>query len=274
MMAVRISPPPDYEETVNPWLVTKSVSNHEGQTGDTTDPVSAGFRIGDLFPFWTGLQAVYSKSGDRQPLSECQESDDNSVREIDTMNHDAPSVDRRTYLAMRGTITAGIAGCLDIETEMLTTRVTDQPGDIDDFESCMVTIGGMWLGPEGALVSDAEDEKSVDRKYYDYDESQKADLVELRDENTQLIDKRDLETGTYEFLQLDIEDIDATLEDGSDTNVEVPGKAPLTFNETFRIRKDTHTIFTADFTPIQRGQAGGYVLQPVPNGISINYEEE
>ena len=185
--------------------------------------------------------------------------------------------DRRTYLATTAGLTAGmvgLAGCLGGSSGTLATHVTDQPGDIADFESCVVTIGGMWLGPEGADAGDEEDEEPADREYYEYDEPQAADLVDLQGENTQLVDERELDAASYEFLQLDVENVDATLEDSSDATVEVPGEAPLTFNERFEVREDTRTVFTADFTPVQRGQADGYVLQPVPDGITVEYEED
>ena len=185
--------------------------------------------------------------------------------------------DRRTYLATTGAVTAGmvgLAGCLGGSSGTLATHVTDQPGDIADFESCVVTIGGMWLGPEGADAGDEEDEEAVDREYHEYDDPQKADLVELQDGATQLVDERELDAASYEFLQLDVDDVDGMLEDGSDATVEVPGEAPLTFNERFEVREDTLTVFTADFTPVKRGQADGYVLQPVPDGITVGYEED
>ncbi len=192
------------------------------------------------------------------------------------MKNNNTDIDRRTYIAATGTATAGmvgLAGCTgDDSAGTLATQVTDQPGDIADFESCIVTIVGMWLGPEGADAGDEEDEEPADREYYEYDDPQEADLVELQGENTQLVDERDLEIAEYEFLQLDIDGVDATLEDGSDATVEVPGEAPLTFNEPFEIREDTRTVFTGDFTPVQRGQAGGYVLQPVAQGITVEYE--
>lgn len=194
------------------------------------------------------------------------------------MNSDSNTIDRRTYLATTGAATAGIvglAGCLGSgETGTLTTQVTDQPGDIADFESCVVTIVGMWLGPQEAEAGDEEGEEPSDREYYEYDEPQEADLVELQDGNTQLVDDRELEVATYEFLQLDTDGIDATLEDGSSATVEVPGEAPLTFNQQFEVREDTRTVFTADFTPVKRGQTGNYVLQPVPDGIAVDYEGE
>lgn len=188
------------------------------------------------------------------------------------------SFDRRTYLIATGAVTAGLvplAGCLgDDATGTLVTHVTDQPGDIADFDSCVVTIVGMWLGPEEAEAGDDEDVEPSGREYYEYDEPQEADLVDLQGENTQLVDEREFDVSTYEFLQLDTDGIDATLEDGSSATVEVPGEAPLTFNQQFEVRENTRTEFTADFTPVRRGQTESYVLQPVPDGITVRYEDE
>jgi hypothetical protein len=194
------------------------------------------------------------------------------------MTKNTTSTDRRTYLALAGAATTGIigfAGCLaSSERGTLATQVTDQPGDIAHFDSCMVTIVGMWLGPEDAEASTTEDEGSSGREYYEYDEPQEADLVELQGDNTQLVDEQELDVSTYEFLQLDTDGIDATVEDGSSATVEVPGEAPLTFNQQFEVRENTRTVFTADFTPVKRGQTESYVLQPVPDGIAVNYEDD
>lgn len=188
------------------------------------------------------------------------------------------SLTRRAYLAAVGTAPIGVAtlaGCLgdDTGTGTLATFVTDQPGDIADFESCVVSIVGMWLGPVGAVPGD-EDTEPSGRERYDFDEAQLADLVELQDEATQLIDERDLDPATYTFLQLDIDEIDATLTDGGSATVEVPGVAPLTFNQEFEIREGTTTSFIADFTPVRRGATDDYVLQPVPEGIQVIYDDE
>ena len=187
------------------------------------------------------------------------------------------TIGRRPYLKATGLATAGmagLAGCLgDGKTGTLATQVTDQPGDIADFDSCVVTIVGMWLGPEGATSGEEEDEAPDGREYHEYDEPQQADLVELQDGQTQLVDERELDVASYEFIQLDIDEIDATLEDGSSATVEVPGEAPLTFNKRFEIRENTRTVFTADFTPVRRGQTDEYLLQPVPQGINVEYED-
>ncbi|MFC6720558.1 DUF4382 domain-containing protein [Halobacteriaceae bacterium SHR40] len=200
------------------------------------------------------------------------------------------TLDRRTYLAgVAAAGAVGLAGCSGsdgsgTETGTLATNVTDQPGDIADFESCVVTIVGMWLGTEEAEAdSDAEDNETDDpdaeeangdgsREYYEYDEPQEADLVQLQGESTQLVDERELDVGAYEYVQLDTDGIDATLDGGESATVEVPGEAPLTFNAAFEIRADTVTSFTADFTPVKRGQSGGYILQPVAQGIAVEYE--
>ncbi|MFW5939319.1 MAG: DUF4382 domain-containing protein [Halolamina sp.] len=206
------------------------------------------------------------------------------------MNEDTTAVDRRTYLATTGAAASGLVGmtgCLGGGgSGTLATQVTDQPGDIDDFESCVVTIVGMWLGTADGETdetgaqdgttdgseTDDEDESDGDREYYEYDDSQEADLVELQDDSTQLVDEREFEVSSYEYLQLDIDGVDATLTSGESAQVEVPGEAPLTFNSSFEIRSDTRTVFTADFTPVQRSQGGGYLIRPVPDGITVEYE--
>lgn len=193
------------------------------------------------------------------------------------MNSSDTTLHRRSYLVATGAAVAGmvgLAGCSGGATGTLETYVTDQPADIEDFESCVVSIAGMWLGPEGAETGTEEGEESTDREYHEYDDPQEADLVDLQGDATALVDERELETASYDFLQLDVEDIAATLTDGSEATVEVPGEAPLTFNQSFDIREDTRTAFTADFTPVKRGQAEGYVLQPVPQGIEVEYTQE
>ena len=216
---------------------------------------------------------------------------------------DRLALDRRTYLRATGAAAlgaAGLAGCVGRASGTLATRVTDQPADIGDFESLVVTVEGVWLGPEGAEpdddgddadgneTDDGEDsdagdgetsggnetdgEEEAGREYFEFDEPQEADLVELQNGETQLIDERELQTGEYPYLQLDVSSADGTLTDGSDATVDLPGNAPLKFNEAFEIRENTRTTFTADFAPVLRGN-GRYLLRPVPSGIEVEYEE-
>lgn len=201
-------------------------------------------------------------------------------------------LDRRTYLKAAGIVAAGtigFAGCSGTAsaTGTLATQVTDQPGDIADFESCVVTMQGLWSkSAEGGdtttqetstdnetLVEqeEADIDESDEREYHEFDEPQEADLVELQNGNTDLIDERELDTGTYEFLQLDATAVEGVLADGGEAEVDTPGGAPLQFKHPFEIREDEVTTFTGDFTPVRRGQTGRYLLQPVAQGTEVTY---
>ncbi len=221
-------------------------------------------------------------------------------------------LNRRTYLKSAGIATAGtigLAGCTGAEaaTGTLATQVTDQPGDIADFESCVVTIQGIWVKPsgdggdgeetestdnetddqqdgnetddqqDGNETVDEQDESDVDesdgREYHEFDEPQEADLVQLQNGNTQLVDERELEAGAYEFLQLDVTGVEGVLEGGGQAEVGTPGDAPLQFKHRFEIREDRTTTFVGDFTPVRRGRTERYLLQPVANGTQVEYED-
>ena len=122
---------------------------------------------------------------------------------------------RREYLiaASGAVLGTGLAGCLGgngdggsgDSTGTLATRVTDQPGDIADFESCVVTVTEIRVKPsedeaaddeetpieteatetagtdDGEINSDEESEARID-----VDDAE-ADLVELQDEETELV---------------------------------------------------------------------------------------
>lgn len=208
------------------------------------------------------------------------------------MSKDRPRLtSRRQYVKLLGAAGAAssiaLAGCSDTAegaTGMLATRVTDQPGDIADFESCVVTIDGIWLKvledeetatPTGEVVEqDPEDiDESDGREYHAFEESQEADLVELQDGATDLIDEREVDVQEYAFLQLDVSSVSGTLLDGGDIEVTTPGNAPLQFKHPFEVRDDQRTTFTGDFTPVKRGQTDRYLLQPVASGTSVSYED-
>lgn len=209
---------------------------------------------------------------------------------------------RRRYLQVTGGLAAGttigLAGCVEEQLVgtakgTLVTHVTDQPGDIADFESCIVTIDGIWVKPAGGADPDTpanttenqgsppentpanSPEQGVGRRYIEFEEPQEADLVLLQDGETQLIDESELDVGEYQFLQLDISEVDGVLTDGSEAvEIDTPGNAPLQFQEAFEIRESQQTVFIADFTPIRRGQTGRYHLHPVAQGTEVIYEDE
>ncbi|WP_338737722.1 DUF4382 domain-containing protein [Haloplanus salilacus] len=198
-------------------------------------------------------------------------------------DRDVRTGSRRDYLRTTGGLAAagvaGLAGCTGgTTTGTLATQVTDQPGDIGDFESCVVTVAGIWVksgSGDDEETADSEGttvDESDAREYHEFDEPREADLVQLQDGNTSLLGEHELETGTYAFVQLDVTGVDATIADGGDATVDTPGEAPLQFKQAFDIREDTRTVFTADFTPVRRGRSGSYLLQPVARGTSVEYE--
>jgi len=210
---------------------------------------------------------------------------------------------RRQYLKTLGAVgaaaTVGLAGCAGeaSATGTLATAVTDQPGDIADFESCVVTIQGIWLKPAAEGTATDEDDGTDDadggsdseavqtqaaedvdesdaREYHEFDEPQEADLVQLQNGNTQLVDDREVEVGSYEFLQLDVSGVEGTLEGGGEAQVDTPGNAPLQFKQAFEVRENQRTRFVADFTPVKRGRTDRYLLQPVATNTEVSYEAE
>lgn len=177
-------------------------------------------------------------------------------------------VRRRAYLrTIAGATTLGtalLAGCTGSggETGTLATRVSDQPGDISDFESCVVTIAGVRVKPaDGDLVK-----REVSPT--------EADLTELQGERSTLVDEAELETGEYEFLQLRVTGTTGTLTSGEEATVEVPGDAPLKFEKRFEMRAGQRTTFTADFTPVRAGPTGRYLIKPVADEVTVTYEGE
>jgi hypothetical protein len=58
--------------------------------------------------------------------------------------------------------TNGSDGSSGAETGTLATNVTDRPVDIDDFESCVVTIEGLWVKPGGTEGDDPGDASEPD----------------------------------------------------------------------------------------------------------------
>lgn len=189
---------------------------------------------------------------------------------------------RREFIAATGTVAAaGLAGCSAIsgaETGTLETSVSDQPGDIGDFETLVLEITKVH-----AATSEAEDDDGTptgtpaedERQTVDIEDTE-VDLVELQGDASETIGSGELETGEYAYLQLEVgEVVDASLADGGgEATVTTPGEAPLKFDQSFEIRAGETTGFLADFTPVKRGQSGSYILQPVADEVEVTYEDE
>lgn len=151
----------------------------------------------------------------------------------------------------------------------LATYVSDRSGrsgDIGDFESCVVTVAGLWVRPA--------DEPESNREYYAAESPQAVDLVDRQSGRTRLVDELDLPTGRYDGLELDVTSIDAALLEGDTATVSVPGDAPLAFTESFEIRAATETTFVVDVAPVRGDRADAYVLRPVADGTTVRYGDD
>lgn len=173
-------------------------------------------------------------------------------------------INRRTYLQALGSVpfVGAVAGCTGNSDGRgtLSTHVSDQPGDIGDFETLLIQVNGIRVKPEDGELEEIDVDAEVD-------------LTKLTGEASELIDETELGTGTYEFLQLEAEATEATLGSGETATVGVPGEAPLKFEGEFEIRSGEKTTFVADFTPVKRGQTGEYVLQPVADEVEVIYQD-
>lgn len=170
---------------------------------------------------------------------------------------------RRQYLQTAGVAAVGaLAGCTGGQsTGTLVAEASDQPGDIQDFETLVLRITKLYPKP-----ADGE------RKEVDIEDAE-IDLVELQGDASAELGSAELATGDYEFLQLEVGAVvEATLKDGGDATVTTPGEAPLKFEKTFEIREGETTRFIADFTPVKQGQTGRYVLKPVADEVEVIYE--
>ena len=154
------------------------------------------------------------------------------------MRNNSQQFDRRTYLKTTGLATAGmvgLAGCTsDGETNgadgtddgtedddsafgTLSTSITDQPNDIDDFEELIVTIDGIWIKPASAEdEAEEETEDNVD------DEAE-----EETDDNG---DDAGEEEQEEEEAEEDEDEDDAVDEDGDDVD-ESEGRRYIEFDE-------------------------------------------
>ncbi|WP_424018129.1 DUF4382 domain-containing protein [Halorientalis pallida] len=199
-------------------------------------------------------------------------------------------MDRRQFLEATGIAAAGtaLAGCAgdsssQSETGTLATSVTDQPSDIDDFDTLVLRLTALRTtrADDGTDADDtatgtgtASDDEDDEERTIDIEDTE-VDLTELADGDTSLIDETELETGEYAYLKLVVgEVVDASLADGGEATVRTPGNAPLKFNQQFEIRANQRTNFLADFTPVKQGRSGRYLIKPVADGVEVSYEDE
>lgn len=123
---------------------------------------------------------------------------------------------------------------------------------------------------EDEEMDDENDSEDDDIIRIDVD-SAKADLVKLQGDAQKIINSEEIPVGEFSQVKLWVgDDVNAILNDGSETEVITPGNAPLKFNKEFEVRPSTKTTFTADFAPHKRGP-NGYVIRPVAEEVKVTY---
>jgi len=161
------------------------------------------------------------------------------------MKNNSTQFNRRAYLKTTGLATAGmigLAGCtgdgdLDGDDETnggteddgsafgtLSTSITDQPNDIDDFEELIVTIDGIWVKPASAEDGDEED---ADEEPEDTDDEETEETEENGDDagEEETEDAEDEESDVNGDDEADDED-----DDGDDVD-QSEGRRYIEFDE-------------------------------------------
>lgn len=75
----------------------------------------------------------------------------------------------------------------------LVTRVTDQPADAGAFESCAVSVVGIWVKPADPTATDGTEDSG--REQIKFDRAAETDLVNGQTTDSKLLDNRKLDTG-------------------------------------------------------------------------------
>jgi len=165
------------------------------------------------------------------------------------MRNNSTQFNRRAYLKTTGLATAGmigLAGCTgegDLDGDdgtdggsedddsafgTLSTSITDQPNDIDDFEELIVTIDGIWIKPDSADDSD-EDSDDNDEEANEEPEANGDDAGE-EDDNDEEIDEENDDNGDDEAEEDEEEQENDDVDDGDDVD-ESEGRRYIEFDE-------------------------------------------
>ncbi|WP_276261046.1 DUF4382 domain-containing protein [Haloglomus litoreum] len=144
--------------------------------------------------------------------------------------------------------------------------LSDQPGAIEDFEHLNVTIDEVAFQKADGNESDAEDEEMEDDEESGWQtfevDNRTADLTELKGENATLLEKFEVENGTYTQVRISVSDVNGTLTDGSNADVKLPSQK-LRINQQFTVGNNESVDFVYDINVVKRGNSGSYNIKPV-----------
>jgi hypothetical protein len=138
------------------------------------------------------------------------------------------------------------------QTGSVDLYISDEPNAMDEFDHLTVTITEVGFQQGGENGS--WEERSVDNAT--------VDLSELRGANASLLDRYELENGTYTKTFVYVSDINATLTSGEQVDVKLPSEK-LHVNQDVTVGNGSETDFVFDITVHEAGNSGKYILKPV-----------
>ncbi|WP_430503992.1 DUF4382 domain-containing protein [Haloparvum sp. PAK95] len=181
----------------------------------------------------------------------------------------APTLTVLLLVALAGC--AGAAPFADdgADTGTVSLYLSDEENAIDDFRHLNVTItkvglkraDGNWSGRGGGGPGGHgdHDHRHRDRWVVTDVDNRTVDLTELRGPNATLLANLSIENGTYEKAFVHVSAVDATLENGTQVDVELPS-GRLKVKDEFRVEGGTTVDFVVDVTVVERDD--GYVIVP------------
>lgn len=159
---------------------------------------------------------------------------------------------RRASLRRAAGLAGGllIAGCTGRRGRgTLAVRLAGRGDAVSDFESCVLTVTGLWVTPpDGRPVDLSFDPVAVD-------------LVRLRGAQSTLVGRHAVETGEYVTLGLQVRGARGRLGGGERVEVAVPGGAATEFAVPFSVEPGRQTTVTVGLEPVRAGSS--YVIRPV-----------
>ncbi|MFB6236304.1 MAG: DUF4382 domain-containing protein [Halopenitus sp.] len=164
---------------------------------------------------------------------------------------------------------AGCAGAApfadDADTGTVSLYLSDEENAIDDFRHLNVTITKVGLKRADGNWS-RRDHDHGDHRHRHRDrwvvtdvDNRTVDLTELRGPNATLLSNLTVQNGTYKKAFVHVSAVNATLEDGSQVDVELP-RDRLKVKDEFRVEGGQTVDFVVDVTVVERDD--GYVIVP------------
>ncbi len=124
-------------------------------------------------------------------------------------------------------------------------------------------------GNETETPDDDDDEQD----FFTIDlEGESVDLTEVVGERAIGVFEGELETGTYQKIELHVDEVEGILVEGGTAEVKVPSEK-LQIVRPFEVEAGETVTFVFDINVVARGNTGMYNLLPVISGSGINGED-